>query len=785
MLYEFIATHREVIIARTREKIAARSAPRATEDEIAHGVPLFLDQLAARLRSDVESSTQQFGESASRHGGELQHAGLTIGQVVHDYGNVCQAITELAVELKAQITNEDFRTLNMCLDIAIADAVTEYARRSDQAIVGRGVEQLGFLAHELRNLLNTATLAFDTIHTGSVASGGSTASLVANSLAGMRDLVTRSLAEVRLEAGPPREERIPIASVLEEIEITAAMQAKTRDVRLSIERVEADVAADGDSQILGSIVTNLVQNACKFTRAHGHVTLRTRVTPDRVLIDVADECGGLPPGKAEDLFKPYEQRSTDRSGLGLGLAISLKGARAIGGDIHVRNVPGTGCVFTVDLRKSSSVEYPRPGTAVSVTARNEAERTREGVRAALEAQRAGFERQTADAERLRLRELLKQVPAAINFLRGSELVFEFAHPNTLKALGGRDVLGKPLLEAIPEHRGQPFAEMLERVYRTGEPIVGKEMLAKLDRTGTGVLEESYWNFSYLPVRSPSGDVEGVMTFDIEVTDSVLAREQTQRALAGVESASRAKDEFLAMLGHELRNPLAPIQTALELLRLKLGTAGEREREVIERQVQHLVRLVDDLLDVSRIARGAVELRKQPVELSAVLAKAIETSAPLLEARQHKLTVSVPHVGLAVDADASRLEQVFSNLMTNAAKYMEPGGQITITAHRAGPDAIVQVVDQGIGIAADLLPRIFDLFVQQRQTLDRSRGGMGLGLAIVRNLVTLHGGTVTAHSDGRGRGSAFTVRLPALTVASTPPPCRSPRQSKSTSPNAAC
>jgi signal transduction histidine kinase len=220
------------------------------------------------------------------------------------------------------------------------------------------VEQLAFLAHELRNLLNTATLAFDTIHTGSVASGGSTASLVANSLAGMRDLVTRSLAEVRLDAGPPREERIPIASLLEEIEIAAAMQAKNRDVRLSIERVEADVAADGDSQILGSIVTNLVQNACKFTRAHGHVTLRTRVTPDRVLIDVADECGGLPPGKAEDLFKPYEQRSTDRSGLGLGLTISLKGARAIGGDIHVRDVPGTGCVFTVDLRKSSLVDYP-------------------------------------------------------------------------------------------------------------------------------------------------------------------------------------------------------------------------------------------------------------------------------------------------------------------------------------------------------------------------------------------------------------------------------------------
>jgi hypothetical protein len=217
------------------------------------------------------------------------------------------------------------------------------------------VEQLGFLAHELRNLINAATLAFDAMRSGSVGVAGSTGSLLGKSLAGMRDLVSRSLAEVRLEAGPPRHERIPIASLLEEIEIAGAMQAKNRNVQLSIELAGSDVTVDGDSQILASIVTNLVQNACKFTRPQGQVTLRTRVTSDRVLIEVADECGGLPPGKVEDLFRPYEQRGTDRSGLGLGLSISLRGARAIGGEIHVRNVPGTGCVFTVDLRKSSPV----------------------------------------------------------------------------------------------------------------------------------------------------------------------------------------------------------------------------------------------------------------------------------------------------------------------------------------------------------------------------------------------------------------------------------------------
>jgi signal transduction histidine kinase len=354
MLSEFIAAHREVIIARTREKVASRTAPRPTEVEIAHGVPLFLDQLAARLRADFEPSTDQLSASASLHGGELLHAGFTIGQVVQDYGDVCQAITELAVELGPHVTNEDFRTLNLCLDIAITEAVTEYARQSERAIMGRGVEHLGFLAHELRNLLNTATLAFDAVRSGNVAVGGSTASLVAKSLGSMTDLVNRSLAEVRLETARPRIERVPVASLLEEIEIAAAFEARNREVELTIQPAEPDLAIEGDAQILASIVTNLVQNACKFTRPRGHVILASRVTPDRVLIDVADECGGLPPGQAEALFRPYEQRHKNHSGLGLGLAISLKSARAIGGDISVRDLPGTGCIFTVNLRRSVS-----------------------------------------------------------------------------------------------------------------------------------------------------------------------------------------------------------------------------------------------------------------------------------------------------------------------------------------------------------------------------------------------------------------------------------------------
>jgi len=327
--------------------VLQRVAPRPTEVELAHGVPLFLDQLSKRL--ELLPGNAGIGAAASLRGAELLDAGLSIGQVVHDYGNICQSITELAVELGTQITSSDFRTLNLSLDEAIADAVSEYARHREQAIAGRGVEQLGVLAHELRNFLATAILAFEAIRSGGVGVGGSTGKVLERSLERMSDLVTRSLAEVRIDAGSPHHDRIPVADLIEEIEIAAALQAKRRNVHLVIEPVPRSIEVEGDGQILASIITNLVHNAVKFTHEHGQVAVRTRVDAGRVLIAVSDECGGLPPGKAEELFRPYEQRGTDRSGMGLGLAISLKGARAMGGTIGITNLAERGCIFTLDL----------------------------------------------------------------------------------------------------------------------------------------------------------------------------------------------------------------------------------------------------------------------------------------------------------------------------------------------------------------------------------------------------------------------------------------------------
>jgi len=240
-----------------------------------------------------------------------------------------------------------------------------------------------------------------------------------------------------------------------------------------------------------------------------------------------------------------------------------------------------------------------------------------------------------------------------------------------------------------------------------------------------------------------------------------AAELTQ-AEAALREADRRKDEFLALLSHELRNPLAPILTATQLMQLRGDVATPHEREVILRQAQHLVRLVDDLLDVSRVARGKITLAKGSLQLASVVAKAVEATAALLEQRRHRLSLSVPSEGLPIEGDEVRLTQVVSNLLTNAARYTPPGGRVEVTAAREGDEVVLRVGDSGNGIDPVLLPSLFDMFVQGPRGPDRSQSGLGLGLSLVRMLTELHGGTVSARSDGPGLGSEFTVRLPAST-----------------------
>jgi signal transduction histidine kinase len=355
VLDEFLVSNRDAIIARTRAWVAGRATPKASDVELQNGIPVFLDQLGDALRVASAMGAvdhEQISKTAGRHGGDLLRMGLTIAQVVHDYGDVCQAITELAVLQHAPISAEEFRTLNLCLDDAIAEAVTEYARQRESTIEEQGTERLGILAHELRNLLTTATLSFDSIRSGRVAVGGSTGLLHGRTLLGLSNTIDRSLADVRLDAGIEHFVSISVAAFVEDIEIGAAMQAHARGLKLTVAPVDRTATIEGDPQILAAAVANLLHNAFKFTPKPGTVSLTTRATADRVIFEIEDECGGLPAGKTEELFLPFEQRGRDRTGVGLGLSICMKAAKASGGELHVRDLPGKGCVFTLDLPRT-------------------------------------------------------------------------------------------------------------------------------------------------------------------------------------------------------------------------------------------------------------------------------------------------------------------------------------------------------------------------------------------------------------------------------------------------
>jgi signal transduction histidine kinase len=362
MLHEFVTFNREEIITRCRAKVASRSIPPPTPAEIDHGVPVFLDQLVGALRPGASTSAtvttnREINSSAVQHGHDLLLQGLTISQVVHDYGDICQSITELALEAAAPIDTEDFQTLNRCLDDAIAGAVTEYGRERIEATLAeeaaRGSERLGFLAHELRNVLNTATLAFEILSTGNVGITGSTGTLLQRSLRGLDALIGRALAEVRLSQGIQNRQRFLVAGFIEELALAARLESDAKAVVFTVLPVEDGVAIEADRQILGAVVMNVLQNSFKFTRAHTTVVLGVQADPQHVRIEVEDECGGLPDGTVDDLFRTFEQRGADRTGVGLGLAFCRWAVEANGGRIYARNLPGTGCIFTIDLPRTS------------------------------------------------------------------------------------------------------------------------------------------------------------------------------------------------------------------------------------------------------------------------------------------------------------------------------------------------------------------------------------------------------------------------------------------------
>jgi signal transduction histidine kinase len=510
------------------------------------------------------------------------------------------------------------------------------------------------------------------------------------------------------------------------------------------------------------IVLNLLSNAFKFT-FDGHVRVTMRWTDRRAVLTVEDTGAGIPRHELSRVFDRFHRiegtRARTHEGSGIGLALVRDLVALHGGEVGVASEVNRGTTFTVTIPAGRAHLNPdrvgsseKAATAVDTQAfLAEAERWLDGAA-------AGAPDATAPAgTRPRIlvaddnADMREYVTRLLSSRWDVEAVTNGSHALAAALRDRPDLVITDVM--MPELDGFGLVAAL----RGADDTKDIRVLMLSARAGEEARLEGLQAGADDYLVKPFSARELLARVEMQLLRASTHAELV-RARRDAESANRAKDEFLAMLGHELRNPLAPMLTALQLMRLRGDGVLQRERTVIERQTRHLVRLVDDLLDVSRIARGKIELRLERIDVADVVAKAIEMASPLLEEREHDLEVEVPR-GFVVDGDSARLAQIVANLLTNAAKYTEKGGVVAIEASAAGDVAVLTVRDSGIGIAPEMLPRVFDMFAQERQALDRTQGGLGLGLTIVKNLTELHRGTVSVRSEGRNKGSEFVVRLP--------------------------
>lgn len=372
-----------------------------------------------------------------------------------------------------------------------------------------------------------------------------------------------------------------------------------------------------------------------------------------------------------------------------------------------------------------------------------------------------------EAELSRLTSAFMLSPAFMCTLRGPDHIFEFVNERYYDLVGHRDILNKPFRIALPETRDQGFLELLDQVFATGRPVTGKDTRILLQRHPGKPIEESYVNFVYHPLHDAQGMIYGIFVHGVDVTEEKKGRLEREQLLnselaarAEVERASRMKDEFLATLSHELRTPLNAILGWTTILqRGAVAPEVAQGLETIARNARAQARIIEDLLDMSRIISGKVRLDLQPIDLHELLRQSVQTVRAAADAKGIRLDLAIEPVGGALHGDAGRLQQVFWNLLNNAVKFTPEGGAVTVTLRADETRAEVTVTDTGEGIAAEFLPRIFKNFQQADASTTRRHGGLGLGLAIVKRLVSLHGGTVRAHSGGTGHGATFTVSLP--------------------------
>jgi len=349
-MLNLIRDNRQLVERRSREIFLASVIPKPTEEELNHGIPILIDQIMETLSSESGIVPEQaITDTATKYGGRLFGLGFTVAELVHAYGAVCQAVMELGGERSANFSPQDFELFNYALDVAIAAAVSEHQRRQSEEIVRRDVTSVGVLAHELRNLVAAATAAFQIIQEGKVGVAGRTADILQRSLTRIGALIDRTMAEVRLQtSAAPVFERVRLVDVFDYVAPLLEVEAGKRKQALEVE-VDRSIEVETDRQLLTSAVANVAQNAIKYTPEQGHVSVHVYRRDGKAVIDVADQCGGLPPGTEAKLFKPFTRGKNDRPGLGLGLSIAARAMASVNGAIHVHDLPGKGCVFSLEL----------------------------------------------------------------------------------------------------------------------------------------------------------------------------------------------------------------------------------------------------------------------------------------------------------------------------------------------------------------------------------------------------------------------------------------------------
>jgi PAS domain S-box-containing protein len=375
-------------------------------------------------------------------------------------------------------------------------------------------------------------------------------------------------------------------------------------------------------------------------------------------------------------------------------------------------------------------------------------------------------RDSLERERVNLRELFELAPAFMARLRAPNHVFEEANPSYMRLVGeGRTLIGLPVREALPEIEGQGFFELLDGVYETGKPFTGTEVRVMLRRGEQ--IEERFVDFVYQPTRDGEGRIDGVFAHGTDVTAQVLSRKQIEQQAVELRHANQVKDEFLATLSHELRTPMTAVLGWARLLRMGLSAPEAAVAvDAIEQGASAQAQLIEDVLDVSRITSGKFTFERRPVDLAALAHAAITALHPTAAARRIEILTSFPPALPQVAGDEGRLQQVIWNLVSNALKFTPKGGSVTVRIAQSGSVVRLTVQDTGQGISAEFLPFLFEPFRQADTSTTRTHGGIGLGLSIVRTIVELHGGSVSAESPGTDRGSTFTVELPVLESAPT-------------------